>query len=165
VEDPRAVAWMIRYGVRSLIHNLQFIPTDRAEWKPEPGAKSALEIATEVVRVFRMYRPFLDGPDFPAERPVLPQPATLSEAAQLLTEAAEEYVAALEAAGAELDRPQAMPFGGVFRATRAACYPLLDLMHHHGQLCYIQSLLGDTEMHWDEAAIADEFAWKSETAP
>ena len=44
--------------------------------------------------------------------------------------------------------------------TRAACYPLLDLMNHHGQILYLQSLLSDAEMHWDEAAIADEFESK-----
>ena len=57
-----------------------------------------------------------------------------------------------------MDRAQPMPFGGVFRATRAACYPLLDLMNHHGQILYLQSLLGDAEMHWPEEAIAAEFA-------
>jgi hypothetical protein len=151
MEDVKIAAWMLRYGTRSLIHNLQFIPEDRAEWKPEPGVKSALEIASEVLRGMRMYQPILEGPEYPDPRPALPQPATLREAAVLLT------------AGPELDRPQAMPFGGVFRATRAACFPVFDLFHHHGQICYLQSLLGDTETHWDEAAIADEFEWKGET--
>jgi hypothetical protein len=36
----------------------------------------------------------------------------------------------------------------------------MDLFQHHGQICFLQSLLGDAEMHWDEAAINDEFAWK-----
>ena len=53
-----------------------------------------------------------------------------------------------------------MPFGGVFRAYRAVCFPLMDLFQHHGQICYLQSLLGDREMHWSETAIDDEFAWK-----
>ena len=70
--------------------------------------------------------------------------------------------AALERTGAELDRAQEMPFGATFRASRAACFPLLDLTHHHGQICYLQSLLGDSEMHWDEAAITDEFVWKGD---
>jgi hypothetical protein len=165
VEDVKIAAWMLRYGARSLVHNLRFIPADRAEWKPEPGVKSALEIVTEVLRAVRMYRPILEGPDYPEPRPALPQPATLQEAAEMLSTAVEEYAAALEAAGPDLDRPQEMPFGGVFRASRAVCFPVFDLFHHHGQICYLQSLLGDTEMHWDEAAIADEFAWKDEIPP
>src|SRR5437773_7398686 len=99
MEDMKVAAWMLRYGTRSLIHNLQFIPADRAEWKPEPGAKSPLEIATEVLRAVRMYQPILEGPDYPDPRPPLPQPATLQEAAKLLTDAVEQYAAALEAAG------------------------------------------------------------------
>jgi hypothetical protein len=165
MEDLKVAAWMLRYGARSLIHHLQFIPAERAGWQPEAGTKSPLEIVTEVLCAVTMYRPILDGPEYPEQRPEMPRPATLEEAAELLMAAVEEYAAALEAAGPELDRPQPMPFGGVFRASRAACYPVLDLFHHHGQVCYLQSLLGDTEMHWDEAAIADEFDWKGETTP
>lgn len=165
MEELKSVAWMLRYGVRSLIHNVGFIPEERAGWKPEAGAKSPLEIVTEVLRAVRMYEPILHGPEFPATTPPFPRPATLQEATTLLAAAVEEYAAALEAAGPELERPRPMPFGGVFRATRAVCFPLFDLFHHHGQICYLQSLLGDTEMHWDEAAIADEFEWKSAATP
>ena len=161
MEDLKAVAWMVRYAARSLAHNLRFIPQDRAGWKPEPTAKSPMEIAAEAIRVLYMYRPILAGPEYPQEWPKAPQPATLEEAGSLLTAAAEEYAAALEAAGPELDRPQPMPFGGVFRAGRAVCFPLMDLLNHHGQILYLQSLLGDGEMHWDAAAIADEFEWKA----
>jgi hypothetical protein len=162
MEDLKVAAWMLRYGARSLIHNLQFIPADRAEWKPEAGSKSPLEIAAEVLRALAMYRPILEGTGYSDTMPEWPRPATLQAAAELLAAAVDEYAAMLEAAGPELDRPQPMPFGGVFRASRAVCFPLLDLFHHHGQICYLQSLLGDREMHWDEAAIADEFAWKGE---
>ena len=162
MEDLKAVAWMLRYGVRSLVFNLEQIPEERAQWKPEPQAKSPLEIAAEVLRGMRMYRPIVDNPDFPKEWPKHPQPKTLAEARAMLVETAGEYAAALEAAGPELDRPQAMPFGGVFRAYRAVCFPLMDLFHHHGQISYIQSLLGDAETHWNAEAIEQEFAWKGE---
>src|SRR5205807_1931078 len=97
---------------------------------------------------------------YPDPRPPLPLPKTLPEAVELLEAAVEDYATALEAAGPELERGQAMPFGGVFRASRAVCYPVLDLFHHHGQIMYLQSLLGDRDQHWDEAAIAEEFEWK-----
>src|SRR5205823_4690918 len=109
------------------------------------------------VRVFGMYLPMVVEGGFPPFRQPFQPPASLAEAKTQLLELSERYAAALEAAGPELDRAQAMPFGGVFRATRAACYPLLDLMNHHGQILYIQSLLGDADQHWDDAAIRDEF--------
>lgn len=158
MEDVKVVAWMARYGARSLAHNLDFIPADREQWKPAPEAKSPLEVAAEAVRVFGMYLPMLEEGGFPEWRKGFEPPATLAEAKSALLEISERYARALEAAGPELDRAQPMPFGGVFRATRAACYPLLDLMNHHGQILYLQSLLGDAEMHWPEDAIADEFA-------
>jgi len=164
MEDLKAAAWMIRYGARSLAYNLEFVPEERAGWKPAPAAKSPLEVAAEVIRAIRMYRPIFDGPGYPDPRPPLPQPTTLEEARSLLLEAAEDYAAALEAAGPELDRPQDMPFGGVFRAYRAVCFPLMDLFNHHGQILYLQSLLGDKEMHWSAAAIEDEFTWKGGAA-
>ena len=165
MEDLKVTAWMLRYGARSLAHNLKFIPTDRSNWKPHPAAKSPLEVAAEVIRALHMYRPIFEGGAYPDPRPPLPLPSTLEEAERLLMVAAEDYAAALEAAGPELDRPQAMPFGGVFLASRAVCFPLMDLFHHHGQIAYLQSLLGDQEMHWDEAAIAEEFAWYIEAVP
>lgn len=161
MEDLKAAAWMLRYGARSLAHNLEYIPADRARWKPGADAKSPLEIAAEVIRVLHMYQPIFEGPDYPDPPPQAPRPESLEEARTLLLAAADEYALALEAAGPELDRPQEMPFGGVFRASRAVCFPLMDLFNHHGQIGYIQSLLGDADTHWDEAAIADEFEWKA----
>lgn len=162
MEDLKAAAWMLRYGARSLAHNLEFIPADREAWKAGEVTKSPLEVAAEVIRALRMYRPIFDGPDYPKTLPRVPPPANLEEARRQLLTVADEYAAALEAAGPELDRPQAMPFGGVFRAYRAVCFPVMDLFHHHGQVCYMQTLLGDAETHWNEAAIAEEFAWPGE---
>jgi len=164
MEDLKTAAWMLRYGARSLAHNLDFIPADREDWKPSESAKSPLDVAAEVIRALQMYRPIFDGPEITAPRPVPPPPTTLAEAKTQLLAVAEEYAAALEAAGPELDRPQEMPFGGVFRAYRAVCYPVMDLFHHHGQICYMQCLLGDLEAHWNEAAIADQFAWPPDDA-
>jgi hypothetical protein len=158
MEDVKAAAWMIRYGARSLADNLDFIPADKEQWKPTPEAKSPLEVASEAVRVFGMYLPMLEQGCFPKFNKGFEAPKTLAEAKTWLLEISEQYAKALEAAGPELDRAQPMPFGGVFRATRAACYPLLDLMNHHGQILYLQSLLGDAEMHWSESAINAEFA-------
>ena len=61
-----------------------------------------------------------------------------------------------EAAGPELDRMVSIA-GGMLWAPRAELIPVLDLLHHHGQICYLQSLLGDQEMHWYEPAIAEFF--------
>ena len=155
MENLKVAAWMVRYGVRSFTHNLAFIPADRLEWKPEPEAKSALEIAGEVVGGLRWCLPILRGGewDTSAGRPRI---STLEEARSLLTEAGDEYAAALETAGPELDRTVNIA-GGPLWAPWAALIPVLELLHHHGQICYLQTLLGDREQHWNEAAIAEFF--------
>lgn len=153
MENLKVAVWMLRYGARSLAHNLQFIPADRLDWKPEPGAKSALEIAREVVGGMRMYLPILRGGEWDRSREY-PRVTSLDGARSLLAETAEEYAAALEAAGPELDRLVNIA-GGMLRAPRAALYPVMDLFHHHGQVCYLQTLLGDREQHWNEAVITE----------
>ena len=163
MENLKIAAWMLRYGVRSLIHNLEAMPADRLDWKPEPNAKSALEIAGEVVGGMRMYRPILRGGEWDRSNP-WPRFATLEEARSLLTQTAEEYATALEAAGPELNRLVDIA-GGMLRAPRAALYPVMDLFHHHGQVCYLQTLLGDTDQHWNETAIAQFFGRESAKPP
>jgi len=151
MENLKVAAWMLRYGVQSLIHNLEAMPADRLDWKPEPNARSALEIAGEVVGGMRMYLPILRGGEWDRSNP-WPRFATLEEARSLLTQTAEEYATALEAAGPELNRLVDIA-GGMLRAPRAALFPVMDLFHHHGQVCYLQTLLGDKEQHWDGNAI------------
>jgi hypothetical protein len=159
MDDLKAAAWMVRYGARSLAHNLEFIPEDRLDWKAAPEAKSPRDIVLRAVRALGMYRPIFDGPDYPKHRPLPPEAKTREEVIHLLLETAEDYASALDRAGNELDRPQDMPFGATFHASRAVCFPLMDLFNHHGQILFIQSLLGDKEMHWNEVAINDLFAW------
>lgn len=153
MENLKAAAWMLRYGVRSLIYNLECIPADRLDWKPDPNAKSALEIAGEVVGGMRNYLPILSGGERKQSNP-WPRFITLEEARSLLTEMTEEYAGALEAAGPALNRLVDIS-GGMLRAPRAALFPVMDLFHHHGQVCYLQTLLGDKEQHWSQAAIDD----------
>jgi hypothetical protein len=68
-------------------------------------------------------------------------------------EQAEAYAAALEAAdpAASLQRTLELPFGK-FWAARFVLFPVIELIHHRGQLCYLQSLLGDAEVRFDPEA-------------
>jgi hypothetical protein len=152
-----AAIFILRYGAHSLLHQLECLPPERRDWKPHPDAKSGLEIAGEVASALQLYLPLVRGTDW--EFPPRPHPTTLEEARELVTSAVEDYVAALEAAGPELNRPVDMPFGATFWGPHAAIYPAIEVQHHHGQICYIQSLLGDKEMHWDEEAIAQHFTY------
>ena len=143
-------AELARWAARDFVFNLEAIPADRLDWKPSPEAKSALEIAGEVAGGAGSVVPVLQGGDWtPSPNP---QPATLAEARDLVLEKTEAYAAALEAADpSSLRRVFELPFG-TFLVERFVLFPVIELIHHRGQLCYLQSLLGDAEVRFEPQA-------------
>jgi hypothetical protein len=149
------VARVVRWGVESMAFNLSRLPADRLQWKPNPESKSALEVTGEVIGVMRMMTGLMTtgsfappaGAEASAGGPIrYANPTGLEEAQRQLAEAGEAFAAALEKAGPELERPVETPFGTML-GTRVVLWGMIDLVHHHGQICYLQSLLGDKEMH------------------
>lgn len=156
MEELESAARLLRWMVSNFIHNLSFIPEEKLNWKPEPGVKSPLEIAAEVATGQRAMLPVFEGGNW-THLP-LPQLTSRDEASQLLRETAEQYAAALESARPEqLDRFIDL-FGNTVWVQRAVFLPVIDTMHHHGQITYIQSLLGDGEYHFDLEAAGRFFA-------
>src|SRR5688500_11870820 len=98
MQDRNAIPALIRFGARSFAHQLEFIPDDRWEWKPDPASKSARAIAGEVIAVFEMSRPVLSGgemgqPETPGQFVGPPSPKA---AAERLVQVADEYADAFE---------------------------------------------------------------------
>jgi uncharacterized damage-inducible protein DinB len=130
---------------RNVAHNLGFIPADKLNWKPAPTAKSAVEVVGHVVGFMKAMRPVLDGGQFTP--PQFTPPTTLQQAQDLVTSSVEEYAGALQRLKPEdLGKNVTLPFGE-FPMSQAVSLPFVDLVHHHGQIAYIQTLLGDTEDH------------------
>lgn len=146
-----SLAGLLRWAAKNTAYNLKFIPDDKLAWKPSPEANSALEIVCHVTGAIRAMRPALDGGSeisFPA--PGTP-PATREEAQEMLTSAAEEYADALvKVSPADLGREITIAGTMKFALARAASMPVVDVIHHHGQIAYIQSILGDKEFHFFE---------------
>ena len=140
---------MARWMARDFVFNLEAIPADRLDWKPAPEAKSALEIAGAVIAVSRSIVPLLQGGDWEPPSLPFPKPATLEEAKRRVIDSADAYAEALEGADpAPLQRTLMLPFGN-FQAARFALFPVIELIHHRAQLCYLQSLLGDREVRYE----------------
>lgn len=151
------VARVVRWGTESMAFNLGHIPADKLNWKPNPESKSALEVTGEVIGVMRMMVGLLAtgafdrsaGPQASEEGAFpYPVPSGVEDAQRQLTETGEAFAAALEKAGAEMDRPVETPFGTML-GSRVVLWGMIDLVHHHGQISYIQGLLGDKEMHFN----------------
>ena len=135
------------WAARNTAYNLTFIPEDKLNWKPEPTANSSIEGVNHLLAVLSSMLPVLQGQDW---APPQFTPATdLASAQSLLTESAGAYCTALTEIPLE-SLGKVVTVWGVFTAplARVATMPIVDLVHHHGQIAYIQTLLGDTEMHF-----------------
>lgn len=142
------MAELITWAGKNIAYNLTFIPEDKLSWKPAPTAKSALEIAAEVGKFSERMVEFLQSGSWP-EGP-LGTYGSLEEAREGLLKATEAYATALRAVAPErMGETVQLPFGP-FPFARAASLPALDAIHHHGQIAYIQTLLGDIESHFYE---------------
>ena len=144
-----ALAGQAEWAARNIAYNLDFIPADKLNWKPAPTANSALEIVNHVVMPLKNMKSVLGGGNLSYEKPDFAPATNLEEAKSLLISAAQEYAQALRAVKPEdLGRKIDVRFG-TFPLAFVASMPVVDLIHHHGQIAYIQSLLGDTEAHFD----------------
>jgi hypothetical protein len=154
MSELEPVARVVRWGVESMAFNLGQLPADKLDWKPNPACKSAMEVTGEVLGVMQMMVSVLEGgePRPPADatpeegRIRYATPATLEEAQRRLLEAGQSFADALEKAGPELERAVPTPFGMLW-GPRLVLWGMIDLVHHHGQIAYLQCLLGDGEMH------------------
>lgn len=141
-------AGLTEWAARNTAHNLSFLPEEKLSWKPAPTANSALEIVQHVCGALRTMEGVLAGKEWSI--PEIPLPTTLAEAQELLTTTASEYATSLRA----VDPASLSRIVRVGRVTtevplsRAAIMPVVDLIHHHGQITYLQALLGDTEYHF-----------------
>lgn len=142
------VAGTATWAAKNLAYNLDFIPDDKLNWKPSPEAKSALEIVNHTAGAFRGFIPVLSGGEW--AMPDASQAATdRASAKKSIIEAAEEYAAAVQKINrADLGNMIQLPFGQM-PLFRVASMPLVDVLHHHGQIAYIQTALGDNEDHFD----------------
>lgn len=139
------------WGTRNLAYNLDSIPDDKLDWKPSPEANSALEVAHHLVGAILGLTGLLRGANGgEAGEVVVPaKPTTREEARQQLEAASDDYAqfiqtVKLEELGKIVDTPMGqMPFWFLAGMTP------IDTIHHHGQIAYIQMLLGDTESHFD----------------
>lgn len=146
-ETLETLAGIAAWTGSNMAYNIGKIPADKMDWKPAPEASSALEIVNHLMQPLFGLPAMLSG-DAPEEF----APATDLESAQtLVRRASESYAAKLRAMSPEsLQGTIQMPFGGEWPRERVATLPMIDLLHHHGQIAYIQSLLGDSVPHFEE---------------
>jgi hypothetical protein len=142
------MASLAEWAGKNTAYNLGFLG-DKVAWSPQDGAKSALDIVNHVSWFVVGMTGYLN--DGAWSDPAF-QPATdLAGAQSLVEDSAAAYAAALRNLPPQrLGDTAELPFGS-FPMARAVSMPVVDLIHHHGQIAYLQTLLGDQEMHFYEA--------------
>jgi len=145
MEKIEVLISMAEWGAQNVVYNLDFIPDDKLQWRPAPDAQSALEIAHEIASSVRGASILMQT----GERgDALPQPQTREEAKAAILAATETYANALRSLTDEqLNSTVQFPFAEM-PMEFAMRVPLTEILHHHGQIAYIQLLLGDTQSHF-----------------
>ncbi len=150
METLEAMAGMLQWAGKNCAYNLDFIPDDKLSWKPAPEANSALEIVQHVGVALTMLRRGIAGEESRPDEVALP--ASREEAKAQLVGWANACADTMRALKPEDFSRTVNLNGREFPMQRAVGIPLIDLVHHHGQIAYIQTLLGDTESHFDPSA-------------
>ena len=142
MSDKETLIRLISAGGENLIFNLDFIPADKFDWKPEPAAKSVSEIVNHLLENLNMFNgQFADAP---------PQQAVsdIASAKEAMQSALRSYEQNLRGASPEkLAETIELP-GMTVTLNLLANVAVVDTLNHHGQITYIQSLLGDDETHF-----------------
>lgn len=137
------IAAQLDWAHRNIKNNLDFLPAEKINWKPAPEAKSVLEIINHATSTVHMFTHALTG----SEKHDLPPATNLAEAKQLVTRVIEAHLAAAKAlTPADMEEVVALPVGNLPKGIVAGL-PVVELINHHGQITYIQTLLGDAESH------------------
>lgn len=136
---------MMDWAAKNVNHNLDFVPDDKFDWKPAPEAKNVMDIAHEIALSTDSIANFLATGEYQKN---VARPDTRDQAKAAITTAAETYGKALRNLTAEqLAGTAHFPWGDLPMG-EAIGMPVIEILHHHGQIAYIQTLLGDTDSHF-----------------
>ncbi len=142
MEEKETLIRLICVTGENLVFNLDFIPDDRFAWRPSSAAKSALEIVNHILENFNHLNGLL-GHNTP-EPPV----DDIEGAKRALRNVLRRYEQGLRHASPDqLSASIQMP-GMAVTVQLLVRMAVIDLLHHHGQVTYIQTLLLDEESHF-----------------
>lgn len=133
----------------ALVRAMRATPDDKLRWSPGGAARSALaifvECATSNMWFARLLRaeevsgfPEADASQFP----------DLQSALDLMEESHRQVLEAISAVeDAGLTRELTMPWGERMSIAQLLFLPSYHIDYHYGQVNYLQTIWGDTEMH------------------
>ena len=137
------VSALLDWANKNITNNLDFLPDDKLTWKPQPTSKSPLEIVNHMAGTLAMMTAGVTG----EPKQDLPEATTRDEAKSLVSQVINTHVAAIKKLSDEQMKETAHLEIGDFPMGMAIAMPVIETVNHHGQLTYIETLLGDDESH------------------
>ena len=137
----------VSWAMKNLAYNLDFISDDKLDWKPAETAPSALEIVNHMGDALSRMRSQISHNEY-ASNIILA--TNCDEAQTLVREETAKYAQMLrDTTPEQLNEMVTFPWGE-FSKGRLAEMMSIEVSHHHGQIAYLQMLLGDTQSHFEE---------------
>ncbi len=130
---------------RNIAYNLEFIPNDKLDWKPASSARSVLEIIDHAASVVHGAISRVDGGD---GKITFSSAQNCEEAQSLILSCVSEYSVKLKNLTVQQWQEPVSAADEEITWGRMHEFIIFDLCHHHGQISYIQSLLGDADVHF-----------------
>jgi uncharacterized damage-inducible protein DinB len=128
------------------------VPPDRANWKPEGKGQSPQELLAHTAGANLFFAGLMQGTEAPPTgryqnvQDITADSKTYQQAEEALRASAEVLVQTIRATTDEqLREERQMPWGERWKMTRLITAPSAHIAYHWGQLCYLQTLLGDVE--------------------
>ena len=128
---------------KNINNNLDFLPEDKLNWKPAPTSKSVLEIINHATGTVNMFTCAIAG----TPKTDLPPATNRQDSKALITHVIEAHQKLVNSLTPEQCKETVkLPMGEMPKGV-AVGLPVVELINHHGQLTYIETLLGDEESH------------------
>ena len=146
--DQETLAEFVLWAAKNISFNLDFIAEEKLAWKPAAESNSVLEIINHIGENFTRFNAGFGGSPPSAYTPV----TTAVAAKQMLLDVAHEFAHIIRQAEPAQLAQKIRVHGMKVAVKQAATMLVIDTINHHGQVTYIQTLLGDVQSHFDGTA-------------
>lgn len=153
--DPRAALRApIDFAHKNLVNDLNALTEEQAAGSTKEGARSAISVVAECASVNSRLAEFVSTGTFPSLTPEQRAAfyagiTTRAQALSALEASVQTLRAAIDACPPEKwGEPVTDIFGMPSTVFGIANFASMHMMYHDGQLNYLHTVHGDTEMHW-----------------
>ncbi len=152
------IANTARFMAQTVQRSAPFVPSEKRNWSPMGAARTTVDMVQECCEAMEIFTNYMKTGQMPQLTPevfakrteaIKKSPPKLEELFPRLQKSTEEYAQTIEKFPAEkLTQMVTSPFGGQqMPLIQLVSLPAFNLIYHWGQINYVQSMLGDMEMH------------------